>query len=43
LKITTPIHTKASTGMRLGEALGLLKSDINLVGDIPYVEINPHP
>ena len=29
--------------MRLGEAVGLLKSDINLNSDIPYVNIRPHP
>ena len=29
--------------MRLGEAVGLLKSDINLNSDIPYVNIKPHP
>ena len=29
--------------MRLGEAVGLLKSDINLSSDIPYINIRPHP
>ena len=33
----------SDTGMRLGEAVGLLKSDINLNSDIPYVNIRPHP
>ena len=32
----------SNTGMRLGEAVGLLKSDINLNSDIPYVNIRPH-
>ena len=30
------------TGMRLGEAVGLVKSDIILNGDIPHVNISPH-
>ena len=29
--------------MRLGEAVGLLKSDINLSSDIPYINIRPNP
>ena len=33
----------SDTGMRLGEAVGLLKSDIYLTSDIPYVNIRPHP
>ena len=33
----------SDTGMRLGEAVGLLKSDIYLTNDIPYVNIRPHP
>jgi len=33
----------SDTGMRLGEAVGLLKSDINLSSDIPYINIRPHP
>ena len=32
----------SDTGMRLGEAVGLLKSDINLSSDIPYINIRPH-
>ena len=32
----------SDTGMRLGEAVGLLKSDINLSSDIPYTNIRPH-
>ena len=28
--------------MRLGEAVGLLKSDIKLDSDIPYIELKPH-
>ena len=34
----------SDTGMRLGEAVGLLlRSDIYLTSDIPYVNIRPHP
>ena len=33
----------SDTGMRLGEGVGLLKSDINLNNEIPYVNIKPHP
>ena len=33
----------SDTGMRLGEAVGLLKSDIYLTNDIPYVNIRHHP
>ena len=33
----------SDTGMRLGEGVGLLKSDINLNNEIPYVKIKPHP
>ena len=29
--------------MRLGEAVGLLKADINLENDLPQVELAPHP
>ena len=32
----------SDTGMRLGEAVGLLKSDIKLDSDIPYIELKPH-
>jgi integrase len=33
----------SDTGMRLGEAIGLLKSDIVLDGDNPYIDLKPHP
>lgn len=33
----------SKTGMLLGEAVGLLKSDINLENDLPQVELAPHP
>jgi integrase len=33
----------SDTGMRLGEAVGLLKSDINLDGNIPHIRLIPHP
>ena len=33
----------SDTGMRLSEAAGLLKDDINLEGSIPKVNIKPHP
>ena len=33
----------SDTGMRLGEGVGLLKSDINLNNEIPCVNIKPHP
>ena len=29
--------------MRLGEAIGLLKQDIVLDGDVPYIDLKPHP
>ncbi len=32
----------SDTGMRLGEAVGLLKSDIKLDSKIPYIELKPH-
>ena len=32
----------SDTGMRLGEGVGLLKSDINLDCDIPYIKLVPH-
>ena len=33
----------SDTGMRLGEGVGLLKSDINLNCEIPYIRLVPHP
>ena len=33
----------SDTGMRLSEAAGLLREDIYLDNDIPYVDIKPHP
>ena len=33
----------SNTGMRLGEGVGLLKSDINLNSDIPHISLIPHP
>jgi integrase len=33
----------SDTGMRLSEAAGLLKADIYLCADIPFVDIKPHP
>ncbi|MDC1375930.1 tyrosine-type recombinase/integrase, partial [bacterium] len=33
----------SDSGMRLGEGVGLLKSDINLVCDIPHINLIPHP
>jgi len=33
----------SDTGMRLSEAVGLLRDDINLEGNIPIVDIRPHP
>jgi integrase len=33
----------SDSGMRLGEAVGLLKSDLHLDDPIPYVTIQPHP
>ncbi len=33
----------SDTGMRLGERVGLLKSDINLDCDIPRIRLIPHP
>ena len=32
----------SNTGMRLGEGVGLLKSDINLNSDIPHISLIPH-
>jgi integrase len=33
----------SDTGMRLGEAVGLLKSDIKYDNIIPYIDLRPHP
>jgi len=33
----------SDTGMRLGEGVGLLKSDINLNCKIPHIKLVPHP
>ena len=33
----------SDTGMRLGEAAGLMKEDIKLNDRIPYVDLKPHP
>jgi integrase len=33
----------SDTGMRLAEAAGLSRSDFNLQGDIPFVEVRKHP
>ena len=33
----------SDTGMRLGEAVGLLKSDFKINEDIPYVIVKPYP
>ena len=33
----------SDTGMRLGEAAGLLKEDIKLDDHIPHIDIKPHP
>jgi integrase len=33
----------SDTGMRLAEAAGLSLSNFNLQGDIPFVEVRPHP
>ena len=33
----------SDTGMRLGEAVGLLKSDIKYDNKIPYIDLKPHP
>jgi len=37
------IAVLSDTGMRLGEAVGLLKSDLKVNADIPHVIIQPHP
>ena len=33
----------SDTGMRLGEAAGLLKEDFKLDEPIPYIDLKPHP
>jgi integrase len=33
----------SDTGMRLGEAAGLLKEDIKLDDRIPHIDLKPHP
>ena len=33
----------SDTGMRLGEAAGLLKEDIKMNEPIPYIDLKPHP
>ena len=33
----------SDTGMRLSEAAGLSKVDVYLNGEVPYVDIKPHP
>ena len=33
----------SDTGMRLAEDVGLLKRDIILDADIPYISLKPHP
>ena len=33
----------SDTGMRLGEAVGLAKSDIVIHSEIPHVHLTPHP
>ena len=33
----------SNTGMRLGEAAGLLKEDIKLDEPIPHIDLKPHP
>ena len=33
----------SDTGMRLGEAAGLLKSDVKLDDPTPYIDLKPHP
>ena len=33
----------SDTGMRLAEGAGLLRSDIILASDIPYISLKPHP
>ena len=33
----------SDTGMRLGEAVGLLKADVHLENDLPHIKLAPHP
>ena len=33
----------SDTGMRLGEGVGLLKSDMKLDCEIPHIKLIPHP
>ena len=33
----------SDTGMRLGEAIDLLKTDMNLGAEIPHIDLKPHP
>ena len=33
----------SDTGMRLGEAIDLLQTDINLSAEIPHITLKPHP
>lgn len=33
----------SDTGMRLGEAAGLLKEDIKVSEPIPHIDLKPHP
>ena len=33
----------SDTGMRLGEAIGLLKTDTNLCAEVPRITLRPHP
>ena len=33
----------SDTGMRLGKAIGLLKTDINLCAEVPHITLKPHP
>ena len=37
------ISLLSDTGMRLGEGVGLLKSDINLNSKMPHINLVPHP
>ena len=32
----------SDTGMRLGEAIGLLKTDISLCAEVPHINLRPH-
>ncbi|MDC2993007.1 tyrosine-type recombinase/integrase [bacterium] len=33
----------SDTGMRLGEVIGLIKTNINLCAEIPHITLKPHP